>query len=540
MVLAIGCSAGGGSLGVRSGEASDASDDGAVIAPTDGGTDGILDPDGGAGDGGWVGDPTTCAHAATAKTYVGCDFWPTIHPNVVKTYFDFAVVVANTGEVAANVVIERGGQQVASGAVPANGLTKFFLPWVPELKHFMALCDTDPTQQPGPLDNSARVPNGAYHLTSSVPVTVYQFNPLEFQGKGGPPGKSWDGCDQCWPGCNSYTNDASLLLPSTALTGNYVVTAQSGIDTDEISSPGYVLITGLEDGTAVKVKVGAAGLVRPGSGIAGAGAGEIFDFVIARGEVVRLLGSPTTDLGGTLVQADKPVQVMTGVPHIYIPFDRQSSDHIEEIVFPVETLGKRYHVVRPTGPKGNVVGHAVRLFGVADGTTLSYPAGTPEGAPAAIQQGEVVDLGVVNQDFTLEASREIAIATFQLGQTIVDPAIFGKGDPSQSTPAAIEQYRLEYVFLAPDDYDVSFADIVMPLGATVEIDGAPIGVAPTPIDGEYGVARVQLGVGVDGAHRLTSSEPVGLQVMGYGFATSYQYPGGLNLLGIAPPLPPIK
>jgi hypothetical protein len=37
---------------------------------------------------------------------------------------------------------------------------------------------------------------------------------------------------------------------------------------------------------------------------------------------------------------------------------------------------------------------------------------------------------------------------------------------------------------------------------------------------------------------LTASVPVGLQVLGYGEYTSYQYPGGLNLSQIAPaPLP---
>jgi hypothetical protein len=33
---------------------------------------------------------------------------------------------------------------------------------------------------------------------------------------------------------------------------------------------------------------------------------------------------------------------------------------------------------------------------------------------------------------------------------------------------------------------------------------------------------------------------VGIQVVGYGSYTSYQYPGGLNLTLIAPPPPPIK
>jgi hypothetical protein len=39
---------------------------------------------------------------------------------------------------------------------------------------------------------------------------------------------------------------------------------------------------------------------------------------------------------------------------------------------------------------------------------------------------------------------------------------------------------------------------------------------------------------------LVSDKPVGLQVMGYGSYTSYQYPGGLNLGLIAPPPPPIQ
>jgi len=279
--------------------------------------------------------------------------------------------------------------------------------------------------------------------------------------------------------------------------------------------------------------------VRAGGGIAGGGPGDVVSFPIDQGEVALLLGTPSTDLGGTLVRADMPIQVMTGHPHIYLPFDRQSSDHLEEIVFPVETLGTHYVVARPTGPGGSAAPHIVRLFGVADDTTLTYPAGTPAGAPATLSAGQVVDLGVVDSDFELESDRAVQIATYQLGQTIVDPSLAGKGDPAQSTVAAIEQYRTKYVFLAPADYDVSYADIVMPLGAQVSIDGAPIGVAPAPVGADLGVARVTLGPGVGGAHVLVSYERVVLQVIGYGFATSYHYPGGLNLEGIAPPLPEI-
>ena len=109
-----------------------------------------------------------------------------------------------------------------------------------------------------------------------------------------------------------------------------------------------------------------------------------------------------------------------------------------------------------------------------------------------------------------------------------------RGDPAQSLATAVEQYRDKYVFLAPDDYDISFVDIVMPMDAQVNVDGtaAP---APTAIGSNFGVARVQLGPGNAGAHVITANTGVGIQVMGYGSYTSYQYPGGLNLLAIAPP-----
>ena len=43
------------------------------------------------------------------------------------------------------------------------------------------------------------------------------------------------------------------------------------------------------------------------------------------------------------------------------------------------------------------------------------------------------------------------------------------------------------------------------------------------------------GPGSDGKHKLESNVPVGLQVMGYGWATSYYYPGGLKLDIISEP-----
>ena len=74
------------------------------------------------------------------------------------------------------------------------------------------------------------------------------------------------------------------------------------------------------------------------------------------------------------------------------------------------------------------------------------------------------------------------------------------------------------------------ADIVVPNGASVTLDGVlQLGVPVAIGTSGLGTLRVKLGAGNLGAHTLTGTQPVGLQVMGYGSYTSYQYPGGLDL-----------
>lgn len=506
------------------------------------GSGGGINLDGGGGKsdgGGFVGDPTTCSQAASSHTYIGCDFWPTVVANNVWSIFDYAVIVANAGNTPADVTIMQNGQKVGSGTVQPNALQKFYLPWVTALKGPDANAQGSAT----PLTSTVRAPGGAYHLTSSMPVTVYQFNALEYKPAGGPSGKNWSSCPgNGGVGCFSYSNDASLLLPSTAATKNYRITGVKSWAAAAIGS--YFAITGLTDNTTVKVKVSGTGQIMAGGGVSATSAGGVATFPIKRGEVVEVLGSTSGDLSGSLVQADQPVQVITGIPCIQAPIGKQACDHIEESVFPAETLGKKYYVNAPTGPNGNVVGQIVRIYGNVQGTQLKYSAGQPNGAPSTINAGQVVQFGPVNGDFAIEGNHEFAVGIFQLGGSVVDPsAPIGsqKGDPSQSLAFAVEQYRTKYVFLAPTDYDVNYADVVMPVAAQVTIDGTAVQPGSSALAATgYTVARVKLSAGANGAHVLISDKPVGLQVVGYGSYTSYQYPGGLNLKGIAQPPPPIQ
>ena len=181
----------------------------------------------------------------------------------------------------------------------------------------------------------------------------------------------------------------------------------------------------------------------------------------------------------------------------------------------------------------------MRIYGNFDSTKLTYPGKNP-GGPAVINAGQVVDLGLVKDDFEVVGDQPFAVSSFSVGANMIDPGVptnQQKGDPDQSLMVSTEQYRTKYVFLAPSDYDVSFIDVVQPMTAKLTLDGAAVSVQPSALSSGYGVARVQLGAGNNGAHVLTATEAVGLQVMGYGTYTSYQYPGGLNLSVISIPPP---
>jgi hypothetical protein len=491
--------------------------------------------------------PVTCADAEQAHSYLGCDFWPTVTMNPVWSIFDFAAVVANVGGQTAAVQVTGPTGVVATASVPAGGVSTVYLPWVPALKG----PDADTCSNSGPATESSFAAKGAYHLTSTVPVIVNQFNALEFRGTGGPNEKNWSSCpglQLCSPpmgqsyksGCFSFSNDATILLPTSALTGNYRVTT---LPTN--STQAFVAITGTQDLTTVSIKLSASANVLAGNPVPASKGGAVVQVALNAGDVVQLVATDAaSDLSGSLIQANHPVQVIAGAGCAALPTMTSSGmttscDHIEESILPAETLGKHYIVALPTGVFGSPAPQMVRLYGNADGTTLTYPGGAPSGAPTHLDAGDVADLGVLQQDFEVVADHEISVGTFLLSAAVADPNdVVQRGDPSQTQAVTVDQFRTDYVFLAPDDYDINFVDVTMPLDAKVTLDGLALPATPKPVGGSsFGIARVHLGVGSGGAHSLVSDKPVGLQIIGYGSYTSYAYPGGLDLQLIAPPPP---
>ncbi len=518
-------------------------------------------PGGDGGSGASSEQPATCAEAASAKSYVGCEFWPTVVFNPVWSVFDFAAVVANASAQPAQIAVDRGGAAVSSITVAPGDVGVVYLPWVSALKGG----DFDDCTLGARPTASTLVAQGAYHLTSSVPVTVWQFSPLEYTAAGGPPGKTWTcpyapaSCNGDGVNCLSVNNGASLLLPTAALTGNYRLFGESSSTygsaypaATDMDSPGGYAITATANGTTVNIALVAGADVEGGTGVPATSGGSTLTLTLNAGDVAQVIGTrgttynaPDSDLSGSVVSASQPVQIISFNAITDYPSPLQAgngwADHLEETVLPAEALGKHYLVAPPTAPAGNTVGHFVRFYGNRDGTTLTYTGTPPLGAPTTLNAGQVVDLtGPVTTPFEVQGSNELAIASIMMGSQVQDPGADPRGDPSLTFEVAVEQFRHEYVFLAPADYDVSYADVLVPTGANVTLDGAALSGPATPIGSTWSIVRQPLTAGTkNGAHLLQADQAIGVQIMGFGHATSYYTPGGLNLAHIAPPpLPP--
>ena len=441
-----------------------------------------------------------CAPEAIGKSYIGCDYFPTVTANSQLgtlgnlNNLHYAVAVSNTTASPAEVTITQGGATVTTRTVGASSVEIIPLPWT-------AL------RTPGA---SQLVAGGSYRLRSTQPVTVYQFSPLEYaDGSGG------------W----SMTNDASLLFPRTAWGTSYVVAARNTWLWSSANLPGFYAVVASEDATTITITPSATGTsIRAGGGVPATGAGVV---TLNQGDVLQVLSgtSASDDVTGTRIDADKPIQVIAGHDCTFVPASVGYCDHLEESMFPVNTLAQQYVVTPPSLP-GQTQPKAffARVIAVEPNTTLTYDPPNPAWPTALANAGDYVELDA-STTFLIEADKRVLVAQYMKGQD----AGGGSGDPAMALAVATLQFREDYLFHSPMNYEHNYVNLIAPASASVTLDGAPVaGFEPIGATG-LSVARVKFANSGDGNHRVTASERVGITVYGYGQYTSYWYPGGLNL-----------
>ncbi|MBL8685160.1 MAG: IgGFc-binding protein [Myxococcales bacterium] len=474
-----------------------------------------------------------------AVSNAGTEFYAVSLVNTLldgQNRFNFAIAIGNPNDQPSRVRVTGGTLRapLVFTVGPRSSEVRA-LPWVRELSQHSYrptrtannLClgvgdDRIQLSTESVAPTSIVVRSGAYRIESELAVVAYQFNPLEFRTNE--------------PGCqrHSYTNDASLLYATRALSTRHLVLSHpAAIRT----APGFVAIVGTSDApTTVTVKASIA--IEPGSDVEPISPGETRSFVLGRGDVVELVGrldERARDISGTEITSDRPVAVFSGVDCTRVggmDDARPACDHIEEQIPGENTWGRRAVIAR-FGDRGGTLGSRVRVIASRDNTVVR---GTAIPGGVTLSRGQVAVFDDVGEG-TIEATEPILAMQFMLGQGVVAETGATVGDPAMTLVPWVEQWRNRYAFYVPSTYTESFAQITAPASATsVSLDGAAIPLDVSAVAGGFRTARVALS---PGAHTISSvpadsSDGVGVIVSGVAPFTSYAYAAGVNLASNEP------
>lgn len=485
--------------------------------------------------------------ATSELNYLGCEYWPTITANSqLDTAFPFAVVVANpqSYSVTLNVTGGRLSAPINRTLMPGEVQT-IQLPNVDDLIQNVGMSGCGGAFEPPCIAHSALVTGGAYHIQANGPIAAYQFNPLTF--------RSGSGSRAVY----SYTNDASLLLPTHVLTTHYIVgthnnwTARDPMSGNPVVTlGGFIAVVGVdpaETGTDVTVRL--TGSISGGPGVSASSGAATRTFNLRQGDVLQLVGSAASqDLTGTVIESSRPVAVFVGHDCTNMPDDRPACDHLEEQLLPSATWGRRYAVTQ-LRVRGATEPHRVRLIAQRANTSYTFdgiPA--PRECSGTYAAGQFCEFQTTG-NFVVSGSQPFLTLQFMVGQGQPDPSCFDPftgqptntdnpicmGDPAMVTEIPVEQFRRSYDFLVPSTYSRNMINVVAPEGAVITLDGVRISGSSTSAGTGYIVYFIPI---TEGRHHIEADSDdhrFGLKVYGIASYTSYMYPGGLDLDLISPP-----
>ncbi len=486
-----------------------------------------------------------CQAADEQPSNVGCEFWA-VDLDQQDALNDpasapWGIALSNAGEATADVTIEINtappGQPLSLATI--DQLT--VAPGTLQARH-LPTREIDCGAQPNSYDAPGTcLSSQAYRIRSTAPIVVYQYNVFE----------------------NAYSNDASLLLPTNALGNIYrimgwvaghPVIAPIG---PKIIDRSAVTIVGTAAGTQVTVKPSwrikgnppIAATPKGGSIVVELGPFDVLNLETDDASFSEASDKSVTDLSGTIVQATKPVAVFTSVESTsapagivdiptypdWNPDDTCCLDHLEEQMFPVEAVGKKYVITRsPIRSKGSYKEPDVlRFMGVAEVANITTNLPAPFDS-FTLQPGEVRTTWT-QSDVVVDADKPVMVGQLLISQGYISGAL--TGDPALTVFPPVEQYRSEYVILTPGSWDTNWVVISAHVGAEVLLDGtATSGCTVTAVGDLEGKSYESRRCAVsEGVHGLTGKEAFGVVAYGYGSAGSYAFAGGADVKKIYEP-----
>jgi len=482
-----------------------------------------------------------CDKAEATKSNIGCEYWAADLDNAANFADDaasaqFAVAVANIGgDATAHVTVEINaapqGEALDLETVETHDVAPLDL-YIFKLPRRDVDGDNPPVHQDtGP---QTWLSSRAFRITSDVPVVAYQFNTLDQQ----------------------YSNDASLLLPTSGLGKDYVVLGYSPSGPVDLpGSPrnrGYITVLGAVENTTVTVTPSYDILNGPGvdeveTGV-GIKAGTTRTFTIGPFDVLNLetilmktLKEP--DLTGSIVTSDKPVAVFFGTDLSLISSVNADStccaEHLEKQVFPSFAMGQKF-VVSHSAQRNNGAPEAdyYRIMAYDTATvTTSLP---PPNDAFTLAKGQFQKFFSTTGFTVSTTDGYLHVAQFLVAGSDINSPIAGAGDSSLVYVPPVEQRRGLYVFTTGEKFQSNWAVISMPKGTPAKIDGKDVASTCTgPLDDGVldGISYVEWTCRIaDGSHLVHSGSapdhadvPIAVFVFGYYQAGSYAYPAGSDL-----------
>ena len=514
-----------------------------------------------------------CDFNVKANSYIGCAFWATDLDNAFvsggkRGYYDaagaqYSVVVSNPSDkLVGDLKIERPDIGEVTNDDAGNKLD------LSPLKQGEVRVFNLPKFN---INGTVQQPL-AYKISSSVPITAYQFNPLE--------------------NVDVFSNDASLLLPGELMGKYYMVMSR---EQSFSVLRGFVTVVATKAG---ETKGGITFSKTTGKTLAsGDGSikvyksGESAEFTLKQWDTLNIETDEVgSDLTGTVIVASKQIAVWAGSEAANAPntnhcdistcsakdlakgnlcgvcaydaahnknpanvtkcfkneqcsaFITCCADHLEMQMFPVKIWGSHYAAVK-LKDRGKEADYW-RILAAEDGTKITTSPQVKD------MNGKSVYVPVLNKGewFEIETRMSfeiiarfsdgkkapIMVGHFMASQDAPDPNSVGPqpddagtGDPAFLLAIPIEQWRTDYAFLTPNKYSQNFISIAAPVNAKVALDGTPVGADFwEKLSKKYKMTRIFV---AEGAHKVKSDLPVAVDVYGFDQYVSYGYPAGLDL-----------
>jgi hypothetical protein len=160
------------------------------------------------------------------------------------------------------------------------------------------------------------------------------------------------------------------------------------------------------------------------------------------------------------------------------------ADHLEEQLFPVETLGKHY-IGTKSFDRG-LEDDYWRILAVEDGTKIETVP--PQVPIPELNAGQWFEFGS-REHFEILSDKPVMVGQFLASEQAPDPNLrdfeepgdAGTGDPSFILAVPVEQFRPDFVFLVPDKYAYNYVSLIAPVTATIDFDNGPVPATFEPV-----------------------------------------------------------